>query len=99
MICCSECFSSSYLKDIINRNNELGKCDFCGSENTYVYNPTELSFIFKHIVELYTPHEKGKNLGDQIDRDFPSKIFSKKIGSLSNELLQHTLGEYFQVCK
>ena len=96
MICCSECFSSSYLRDIINRNNELGKCDFCGSENTYVYNPTELSFIFKHIVELYIPHEKGQKIGDQIYHDFQGKIFSNKIGSRRNDLLQHAIGDDFE---
>lgn len=95
MICCSECFSSSYLKEIINRNKALGNCDYCGSEEIYIYNPSELSLHFQNIFELYVPNENGQKLSKQIDKDFSGKIFSTKIGSKTEGLLKDIIEDDF----
>lgn len=97
MICCSECFSSTYLKSIINRNNILGDCDYCKSQNVFTYNPSELSLIFQNIFELYVPCDSGQELIAQMEIDFSSKIFSNKIGSNRKELLKHIIEDDFEL--
>ena len=37
MFCCSNCFSDSEIKAIIDTNKKVGNCDFCGSKNVNVY--------------------------------------------------------------
>lgn len=90
MNCCTECFSSNYLKDIINRNNTIGDCDFCSSKQVSIYNPAELSLIFQNILDLYSVHLDSINsLETQIENDFHNKIFSEKIGLNIKQLLQN----------
>ncbi len=90
MNCCTECFSSNYLKDIINRNNAIGDCDFCGSKKVSIYNPAELSLIFQNILDLYSVHPDSINsIETQIEIDFQNKIFSEKIGLNTKLLLQN----------
>lgn len=90
MNCCTDCFSSNYLKDIINRNNSIGDCDFCGSEKVSIYNPAELSLIFQNILDLYSVHPDSINsIETQIEIDFQNKIFSEKIGLNTKLLLQN----------
>lgn len=80
MNCCAECFSSPYLKDIINRNGFKGNCDFCLSNDIFIYNTNELSLIFQNILDLYSiNNEIGSKIELQIEIDFPDKIFSSKI--------------------
>jgi len=90
MNCCTECFSSNYLKDIINRNNTIGDCDFCGTKKVSIYNPAELSLIFQNILDLYSVHPDSINsIETQIEIDFQNKIFSEKIGLNTKLLLQN----------
>lgn len=90
MNCCTECFSSNYLKDIINRNNTIGDCDFCDSQKVSIYNPAELSLIFQNILDLYSVHPDSINsIETQIEIDFQNKIFSEKIGLNTKLLLQN----------
>ncbi len=88
MNCCSECFSSAYLKDIINTNANAGNCDFCSSESVNIYNPGELNLIFQNILDLYTVSEDGQPIEIQIKEDFSNKIFSQKVEGLRRDLLQ-----------
>lgn len=89
MNCCSECFSSTYLKDIINRNKTIGDCDFCNSTQVSIYLPEELSLIFQNILDLYSVHPDSQNsIETQIKIDFENKIFSNKIGDNTKLLLQ-----------
>ena len=78
MNCCTECFSSNYLKDIINRNNSIGDCDFCGSKKVSIYNIDEkLRLIFQNILDLYSISAESENtIETQIELDFHNKIFS-----------------------
>ena len=80
MQCCSECFSSSYLKDIINSNTTLGNCDFCGTINIAVYDPKELALFFQNIFDLYKIDKiNGASIEIQLELDFKGKIFSDSI--------------------
>lgn len=87
MFCCSECFSSTYVKTIINSNSTIGNCDFCGSTNVAIYNPRELGLIFQNIFALYIPSEFGNPIEIQIELDFQGKIFSSKIQESRKDLL------------
>ena len=92
MNCCSECFSSNYLKDIINRNKKIGTCDFCSSEQVSIYYPEELSLIFQNILDLYSINSESNNsIENQIEFDFRNKIFSEKIAGNTRQLLQEII--------
>jgi len=92
MKCCSECFSSNYIKNIIESNNKKGNCDFCGSKNVSIYNPEELGLIFQNILDLYViDSDKGDSLINQINLDFEGKIFSKKVSKQSSDLLKEII--------
>lgn len=51
--CCVECFNSPTLKQYIEDYGETGNCDFCGAQNVYCIQPTELEEKFIPIVGLY----------------------------------------------
>jgi len=92
MNCCSECFSSNYLKDIINRNNKKGNCDFCKSTNVSVYNPEELSLIFQNILDLFSDNLDSKEtLETQFEINFQNKIFSERMGKNMITLLKRII--------
>lgn len=96
MFCCSECFSSSYLKDIINSNPTIGNCDFCGSENIAVYDPRELALIFQKVLDLYIINPGiGNSIEIQIESDFKEKIFSAKSRKNVRLLLQEIMSDGF----
>ena len=99
MNCCSECFSSNYLKDIINSNNQIGNCDFCGSRNVSIYDPKELSLIFQNILDLYVvDNQNGASLKEQLIIDFDNKIFSlnvtENITNLLKEIFKYEIDSY-----
>jgi len=92
MNCCSECFSSNYIKDIINSNNQKGDCDFCGSKNISIYNPKELSLIFQNILDLYVvDNKKGKSISEQLNIDFNNKIYSSNVSENILDLLKEII--------
>lgn len=100
MLCCSECFSSVYLKEIINSNQDIGVCDFCGAREVSIYNPRELALIFQRVLELYKIDEKnGDKIEKQIVADFFGKIFSEKIGSNIRRLLEEIMADGFSEYK
>lgn len=98
MNCCAECFSSPYLKDIINRNGFKGNCEFCLSSDIYIYETSDLSLIFQNILDLYSVNnEIGSKIEFQIEIDFPNKIFSNKIIEERRiELLKSIIGNDFE---
>lgn len=81
MKCCTECFSSDYIKDIIKANSsEIGNCNFCQSECVVVYEPRQLLLIFQGFFDIFSPIPSdgsiiGNSLEHQIDLYFPNKIF------------------------
>ncbi len=92
MKCCSECFSSNYIKNIINSNNQKGNCDFCGSKNVSIYNPEELSLMFQNILDLYEVDNKnGEEIIFQLYYDFNGKIFSEKVKNNASDLLKEII--------
>jgi hypothetical protein len=94
MFCCSECFSSLYLKGIINSNQSTGNCDYCGSLNVPTYNPRELTLFFQNIIDLYKVDSKnGNSIEIEIEKDFQGKIFSPKISLKKKDLLYEIIAD------
>ncbi len=102
MFCCINCFKSKEPKEIISENDQIGNCDFCGSEGIAIIDPIELCELFKPILEYYekvqykthyldpddNPLEHGEFLGHLLQNDW--EIFSDTIGSteICNELIE-----------
>lgn len=100
MYCCSECFSSSYLKEIIKSNLTLGNCDFCGTINVAVYEPKDLALFFQNIFDLYRiDNVNGASIEIQIELDFKNKIFSDKISVNRKKLLNEIISDDYDKYK
>ena len=100
MHCCSECFSSSYLKDIINSNVTIGNCDFCKTTDISIYTPRELALIFQKIFDLYQVTEEiGGTIEKQIISDFRGKIFSQKVEKIAKKLLKEIIADDYKEYK
>ncbi len=100
MSCCSECFESPYLKSIVSTYAKIGDCDFCGAQNVATCDPTELLIQFQPVMDLYITNDKnGLSLEDQIENDFPKKIFSARLTvanrkTLLKEIILHDYQGY-----
>lgn len=58
MFCCSNCFADSEIKAIIDGNKSHGNCDFCGKQNTFVYEigkDQTIAELFDGLLDIYTP--------------------------------------------
>ncbi|NTW84069.1 MAG: RES family NAD+ phosphorylase [Chlorobiaceae bacterium] len=94
MNCCTECFESPYLKDIINRAKIVGNCSYCGSKEINTYNPRELSLIFQNILDLYIrDDDDGVTIEEVLDLEFQKKIFSLKVTEKRKELLKDIVSD------
>lgn len=92
MKCCSECFSSEYLRTIIQTNaSEIGNCNFCGTNNIRLYDPRELLLFFRNLFDLYAISDStifhAKPLEMQILLDFPNKIFKIEDTTIIRQLI------------
>ncbi len=98
MKCCTECFASTHLKNRINKEKNLGDCDFCGHKNVPVIDARELFFSFQLIFEQYIVSGTGDDAVNQIKKDFPQLIFADLpddvIGNLLKEIFADELDTY-----
>ncbi len=104
MNCCTNCFESNYINDVIFRNKTTGKCDYCNSENASIYDASELSIFFKGILDLYEVNtDDGKPVEEQIIVDFSQKVFTQKlidadcVKQLITDIIQDDLADYQNV--
>jgi hypothetical protein len=85
------------LKDIVNRNNDVGRCDFCDSVQVNTYKPEELNLFFQNIFDLYSVDPNSTNsIEKQIKIDFDNKILSDKIGDNSKLLLTEIIKDDYE---
>lgn len=88
MLCCSNCFTDTEIKPMIDgkkdddncniKNRETGDCDFCGKKGVYVYDTTKGGPIednFNGLLDIYTPASL-----------LPSNFPKDKIGLIKNIL-------------
>lgn len=100
MYCCSECFSSSYLKNIVNSTVSVGNCDFCKTTDVSIYEPRELALIFQKIFDLYrVVEEVGSTIEKQMINDFNGKIFSQKVEKNVKKLLKEIIADDYKEYK
>jgi len=100
MNCCSECFSNSYLKNIINSNSAKGDCNYCDSKNVSIYNPVELSLFFQPILDLFSVNEEIGNLIEvELENHFQDKIFSEKLLNRTKPLLEALIADEIESYK
>jgi len=82
MFCCIECFSSSYLRNIVYSDSRKGECDYCSSKDVSIYTPRELILYFGNILNLYkVDYESGTDILSALERDFADTIFSNNVKS------------------
>lgn len=58
MLCCTECFTDSEIKAIIEGNKKYGDCDFCGSKNVNVYELEHnhiITELLDDLLDIYSP--------------------------------------------
>lgn len=80
MYCCSNCFSSPYLRDVINSDFKIGDCGYCKSRNVSIYKARRLIPFFRSILSLYELNEKSDiNIVAALNRDFSNRIFSDAV--------------------
>lgn len=103
MTCCADCFSSSYLRNIIHSNSRLGDCSFCGSKNVAIYSPRELIPFFRNIFNLYkVDNESGIDIITALETDFTDTIFSNRIinkKDLLNAIIEDDIDEFGELFK
>ena len=63
-LCCTECFSDSYLKEYINNNGKIGNCTYCKTKKIKCIQPDKLQHLFDEVVPLYTVVEDFMPLYD-----------------------------------
>lgn len=102
--CCVNCFKSQYLNQIISRRNDVGNCHYCLSEGVWTFKPNELNIFFKVIIDLYVVDEKeGRPIEEQLNIDFPNKIFTLKVTESKNtknlikEILKEDIDYYNKI--
>lgn len=99
MKCCIDCFSSNYLRSIIETSfNTLGKCDFCLNDNVIIFDPAFLFPYFSPIFDLYTAETtlatfEPKTIEFKILKDFDSKIFKLVDPPKVRKLLLQIIGK------
>lgn len=64
MNCCEKCFEDKALVKHIQRKGKKSWCDFCKARNVRVVPAASLSEMFKQVVSLFEPVEKGKHFLD-----------------------------------
>jgi len=95
MNCCINCFTSSYLANIIQSNKEEGDCDFCGTTNVNVYSSKWLLPFFRNIFNLYkVDNESTTSLWDSINEDF--EIIKEKCLASSEKLFKSIVEDEYQ---
>lgn len=81
MNCCVRCFNDDEIIDIIKNQKTKGNCDFCGSENVYLYqidNDSTLSDMFNELLDIYTAASSLPATFPKENTDLLKNIFYNK---------------------
>lgn len=71
MKCCANCFGDQGLhKEIAFRSSETGTCDYCGTTDAHLINPTDLAVNFEALLDSYEYQEGGNALVYWLKRDW-----------------------------
>lgn len=74
--CCPECFDDRGLRDRLFPTLEPGHgtCDFCGTADTQLVEPSKLATYFELLANVYEPSDAGKSLVEWMKDDW--QLFS-----------------------
>lgn len=74
--CCPDCFGDDFLRKQIfpSRKPRQGTCDFCGTTETQLIEPSQLRDYFEQLVNVYDENKDGKSLVDWMKNDW--QLFS-----------------------
>lgn len=74
--CCPECFDDRGLRDQLfpSLDPGHGTCDFCGTADTQLVEPSKLANYFELLVNVYEPSDDGKSLVELMKNDW--QLFS-----------------------
>ena len=70
--CCPECFDDRALRDQLfpSLDPDHGACDFCGTTNTQLVEPSRLANYFELLVNVYEPSDDGRLLVEWMKDDW-----------------------------
>jgi hypothetical protein len=87
--CCPECFDDRGLRDDIfpSLDPDQGTCDFCGTPDTLLIEPTRLTDWFELLVNVYQPDDEGKSLVEWMKNDWQLFSHSQMDVAHAKELL------------
>lgn len=74
--CCPECFDDRGLRDRLFPTLDPGQgtCDFCGTADTPLVEPSKLATYFELLANVYEPSDAGKSLVEWMKDDW--QLFS-----------------------
>lgn len=61
MVCCINCFADTFLIDKIQGFNEIGDCEYCGSEDVNIIPIVELVVDFEKFMSIYGETTHGEH--------------------------------------
>jgi len=97
MKCCANCFSDRHLtKELFNDSThkyELGKCNYCGSEDVNLRSPEDLRDYFELLIGSYTYDSEGKTLVEWFKNDWELFTRPKMDNSHAKDLLTEILDD------
>ncbi len=99
MNCCPNCFNDKFISDVVIQQSEnIGKCEFCKSEEVKLLKTSSLADYFQPIFDLYEEVDTGKSIIEVINNDW--KLFIHIDSVVAQLLLEHILEvkfyKYFQ---
>jgi hypothetical protein len=95
MYCCAECFGDRTLtREIIPlRSETTGDCSYCGTENTSVVAPGQISEFFEPLFSAYKRDDQGKVLAECLREDWEMFQHPRMDNARSGDLLATILND------
>lgn len=97
MNCCAECFQDAQIRAMINTNNKIGDCEFCGQKNVAIYQidvSSDLTDLISGVINIYEEAADGNPLFDVLMNDW--NIFNRTcptVRDLVEEFCNTILGD------
>lgn len=99
MNCCVDCFQDAQIRAMIETNDEIGDCNFCGKKNISIYSidsPSDLSDLISGVINVYEEIDDGEPLFDVLINDW--SIFNKTLPAVRS-LVKYLCNIIFGDCE
>lgn len=93
--CCAECFGDRGLRKSIipSLNPDRGTCDYCGTEDVDLVEPSQLMDWFELLISIYEPDPVGRTLVDWLKLDWELFSHPRLDSAHAKELLSEILDD------